>query len=199
MTWTRLSDGFADSPAVLALSDAAFRSHVTALIWSNRHLTDGVIPSSATRMLGAERAIVAELIAAGLWTDAGTDYRLDWSDQEPAQTVKERRDANAKKNREFRERGRRHATGDHSMCRFCDAVRDQSRAPSRDESVTPHDRPTRPDPTRPDPTHREGGEEEERDATPADADETSASASVTPASPSVEWTERMRKRKVAAR
>lgn len=162
MTWTRLSDGFADSPRVMALSDAAFRAHVTALIWSNRQLTDGSIPATAIRLFVASSdpsAVVRELVRSGLWSEGEEFYQLDWAEQEPAAAVTERRDANAARNRKHRERARLHKLGDHSLCDRCSAVRDASRdasrAPSRDASraasVTPY-------PTRPDPTHREGRE-----------------------------------------
>jgi hypothetical protein len=154
MTWTRLSDDFADSPAVLGLSDAAFRCHVTALIWSNRQLTDGLIPIRAVHLFAASAEPVTELIAAGLWSANDDGYQLDWTAQESAETVRDRTSANAERNRRYRERGRRHAAGDHSMCDRCaalrasaDASRDASRDTTRDASRAPY--PSRPDPTRP--------------------------------------------------
>ena len=44
MGWVRLDDNFADHPKVIALSDTAFRLFVTGLCYSNRHLTDGLVP-----------------------------------------------------------------------------------------------------------------------------------------------------------
>ena len=44
MGWVRIDDNFADHPKVIALSDAAFRLFITGLCYSNRQLTDGVVP-----------------------------------------------------------------------------------------------------------------------------------------------------------
>ena len=44
MGWVRLDDNFADHPKVVGLSDTAFRLFITGLCYSNRQLTDGVIP-----------------------------------------------------------------------------------------------------------------------------------------------------------
>lgn len=43
MVFANFDDGFADSPKVEALSDAAFRLHVAGILYSTRLLTDGVI------------------------------------------------------------------------------------------------------------------------------------------------------------
>jgi hypothetical protein len=115
MTWTRLGDDFADRPEVAALGDGAFRAHVEAIIWSNRLTTDGTIPrGSLRRILTAAEvdSVTTELVDAGLWTVAGDDVQLDWSEQEPASRVAARRD-------EWRtrdERPRRHNSGDHGGC-----------------------------------------------------------------------------------
>lgn len=44
MGWVRLDDNFADHPKVIGLSDTAFRLFITGLCYSNRQLTDGLIP-----------------------------------------------------------------------------------------------------------------------------------------------------------
>ena len=44
MGWVRLDDNFADHPKVIALTDTAFRLFITGLCYSNRQLTDGLIP-----------------------------------------------------------------------------------------------------------------------------------------------------------
>jgi len=44
MGWVRLDDNFADHPKIIALSDTAFRLFITGLCYSNRQLTDGLIP-----------------------------------------------------------------------------------------------------------------------------------------------------------
>ncbi|GAB3278367.1 hypothetical protein GCM10027449_18460 [Sinomonas notoginsengisoli] len=106
MTWTRLSDDFVDRPKVLGLSDAAFRTHVEALVWCNRQLTDGVLPADPAllgRILSHPEAI-PELVAAGLWVHAEGTYILDWVDQEQAADVMERRRKQRERQQRFRQR-----------------------------------------------------------------------------------------------
>lgn len=149
MTWTRLSDDFADSPAMLSASRSARLLHVEALVWCNKHLTDGFVPVAAVRRLTDSEDLegdTAELVAAGLWTwDDG--WRIDWADQESAERVKERMSSNAERQRRYRERGEKHARGDHSECTSsCPrSSRNASRNDERGSSVTA----TRPDPARP--------------------------------------------------
>lgn len=78
MTWVKLDDRLPDEPAVAALSDAAFRLHVTALCYSSRHLTDGSVPDAMIGrwgVRGAQRA-ANELVEAGLWRWQNSG---DWS------------------------------------------------------------------------------------------------------------------------
>jgi hypothetical protein len=70
MPWTRLDDGFAQHPKVVALSDGAFRLHVAGLTYAARHLTDGLVPRAALPTLYSKPTRpVTELVAAGLWHD----------------------------------------------------------------------------------------------------------------------------------
>ena len=84
MTWVKIDDNFPDHPRVIGLSDAAFRTHLTAMCYSARYLTDGSIPSSALRSIGP-RKCAQELEAAGLWqrTDHGWSIR-DYLDYNPS-------------------------------------------------------------------------------------------------------------------
>jgi len=61
VTWTKISDDFADD--CWTLSDAAFRLHVEGLTWSNRKFAKH--PEVAT-----------ELVASGWWTDRGEYYDI---------------------------------------------------------------------------------------------------------------------------
>lgn len=157
MTWTRLSDVFPDSPAVLEISDAAFRVHIHALIYCNKHLTDGALPKRAIRLLAPPHSeidgIVTELVDVGLWVITVTGgYQLDWSDQESAESVRQRQKQRAETQSRYRDRKQRHAEGDHSRCdqRYCKrAVTGNATA-----HVTNHETPSRPVPSRPD--RREG-------------------------------------------
>lgn len=78
MTWTKLSDDFGDSCA--GLSDAAFRSHVEALIWTMRREGGGYIASRDVKRFAesphAEMA-VAELVACGWWSIEGRQLNAD--------------------------------------------------------------------------------------------------------------------------
>ena len=44
MGWVRIDDNFSDHPKVIGLSDKAFRLFITGLCYSNRQLTDGLLP-----------------------------------------------------------------------------------------------------------------------------------------------------------
>jgi hypothetical protein len=155
MTWTKLSDVFYDDPALLVLPRGARLMSVEALVWCNKHGTDGAIPAAAlSRFTDEPDALAAaeQLVAAGLWsrTDTGfvvVDFLVD---QESAAEVEERRVASAFRQR----RSRLHKGGDHSLCLrgYCPngaLSREESQAMSRGDSRPPV-------PTRPDPTPREG-------------------------------------------
>lgn len=158
MTWTRLSDSFADSPQILALSDAAFRLHVTMLVWCNKQLTDGRVPARAVSMFSGgtdPTSLIRELTDAGLWFDMlDGSFNIDWADQEKAEAVRERQSAGVKRQQKHRERQKRHAQGDHSLCERCSYVVGNAGS----NAVTNAARTPRPTgfPTRPDPTPREG-------------------------------------------
>jgi hypothetical protein len=64
-TVTRLSEDFVDDLA--AMSDAAFRLHVEALVWSNRHGLDLRIPRGDLDRTTQAPAAAQELIEAGMW------------------------------------------------------------------------------------------------------------------------------------
>jgi hypothetical protein len=167
MTWTKLGDEF--PPEARDLTDAEFRTHVEALIWSNERLLDLVVPKRDVRRFAesaeAESAIPG-LIAKGWWEDSGDNWYVglrfaDW--QEERTDAERRREMNALRNRRYR----KHRLGDHSVCdpRRCkDARKPVDNSPdspkvttSQNGSVTHHATrdgirdatPSRPDPTRP--------------------------------------------------
>src|ERR1700754_1658748 len=97
MTWTRLPDTFNDDPRLAEVSRDARLLHAEALVYGNKHLTDGVIPCRVlARITDSPDAsgAVAELVAAELWTPLRdrNAWQVDWADQEPAETVLRRRD-----------------------------------------------------------------------------------------------------------
>jgi hypothetical protein len=134
VTWTKLGDEYSDAAA--DLSDAAFRTHVEALGWSNRRLLDLVIPKRALRRF-AETAdpdvAVRELIAAGWWEDRGDGWWIgcrfpEW--QVERSVIEQRRTDTAARVR----RHRMHKAGDHSECEpsRCNALRDALPGTGRD-------------------------------------------------------------------
>lgn len=116
MTWTKLGDEFSDSAA--PLSDAAFRTHVEALGWSNRRLLDLLIPKTQLKRFAETRdpdGAVKELVDTGWWQDVGDSwfvgcYFPEW--QRDKVQVEHRREQEAIRQR----RKRRHDLDDHSLC-----------------------------------------------------------------------------------
>jgi len=74
MTWTKLSDDFGDD--CWTLSDAAFRLHVEGLCYSNRKLLDLSLPKEEVRRFAKNPEAVAELVAAGWWSDRPDRYDI---------------------------------------------------------------------------------------------------------------------------
>jgi hypothetical protein len=99
VSWLKLDDSFAEHPKVAAVSDAAFRAHVTAMCYSARLLTDGRVPEAVARSFRPK--VVKELIRGGLWAKEPTtgylihDY-LDWNPSR-AQVLERRRKESARK------------------------------------------------------------------------------------------------------
>ncbi|MQA12958.1 MAG: hypothetical protein GEV09_01985 [Pseudonocardiaceae bacterium] len=118
MTWTKLGDEFPDDCERAELSDAAVRTHVEALCWSNRLLLDGHIPM---RHLGrfafsqdADRA-VSELLAAGWWGETEDGYLLmhDITEQRSREQVLASRET--AKGRQARWRGKHRVEPDNAV------------------------------------------------------------------------------------
>lgn len=116
MTWTKLGDSFIDD--AYDLSDAAFRLHTEALIYSNRRLLDLVIPKREVRRFTAvdEYDVAAEeLVDRGWWADKGDRWwiGLKWPEWQRDRSQVEHRRAQVSA---AQRRRRRHQVGDHSMC-----------------------------------------------------------------------------------
>lgn len=118
-----MGDEFNDAAA--DLSDAAARTHVDALLWSNRRLLDLLVPKRDLRRFAFSPAVdvadpdggqvVAELVSAGWWEDRGDAWYvgLRWPEwQLERGQVEDRRERETTKKR----RQRAHARGDHSLC-----------------------------------------------------------------------------------
>lgn len=116
MSWTKLGDEFAFESE--DLSDAAMRTHIDALIYSNTRLRDFLVPKKAlVRFANSDLRITAaaELVAAGWWEDRGEEWFIgcrfpEW--QRERAEVEHRRAYL----REAQMRSRRHRRGDHSTC-----------------------------------------------------------------------------------
>lgn len=70
VTFARIDDGFFDHPKVLRAGEDAANLYVRALVWCNKHLTDGAIPREALRALTGRRdapSLADCLVAVGLW------------------------------------------------------------------------------------------------------------------------------------
>jgi hypothetical protein len=70
VTFARIDDGFFDHPKVLRAGEDAANLYVRALVWCNKHLTDGAIPREALRALTGRRdapSLADRLVAVGLW------------------------------------------------------------------------------------------------------------------------------------
>jgi len=105
--WTKLSDDFGDDCVRAGLSDAAFRTHVEALLWSMRRLTDGRIEKLDLRRLAESAAAemaVNELVASGFWHTHREGWRVvhAMSDQPESAVVLKRRADNARRQQELR-------------------------------------------------------------------------------------------------
>jgi len=71
--YLNVDDGMDEHPKVEALSDAAFRMHMSSMLYCARRGTDGAIPRAKARRISdtASDAIAAELVRAGVWHDIG--------------------------------------------------------------------------------------------------------------------------------
>lgn len=74
MTWTKLGDEYTDQ--CWKLSDAAFRLHTDALVWSNRRHLDGILAKTDMRRWAKTPEAVSELLTYGFWADEGDSYRI---------------------------------------------------------------------------------------------------------------------------
>lgn len=75
MSWARVDDGWWCHPKVMGLSLSACGLWASALSWSAAH-PDQVVPDQFLAMVGASTETAAELVAAGLWANEPTGYRI---------------------------------------------------------------------------------------------------------------------------
>ena len=75
MSWSKLSDTILDHPKFRDLHDAGWSLFTRALVWSNKHRTEGHLPRTVVERLG-KRAVVRELVARRIWELAGDGYAI---------------------------------------------------------------------------------------------------------------------------
>jgi hypothetical protein len=108
MPYLNLDDGFADHEKVDALTDGAFRLHVSGMNYCARKLTDGVVPKHRVHRLMPtyKPAYLRELIDAEMWLKHPEGYEihdyLDWN--KPRAWWEERREAETTRKAEYRAR-----------------------------------------------------------------------------------------------
>ena len=102
MTYTVHADEYMDE--AWSLSDAAYRLHDHALMYSSRVLSDGLIPADRVKTLvpNFRPSSLAELIAKKVWAPAAGGYRIDFRHQQTAKQVRERRAAGAVRQQRWR-------------------------------------------------------------------------------------------------
>ena len=73
MPYLNIDDGMDEHPKIEGLSDAAFRMHVSGMLYAARRGTDGEIPYSKSKRLSdtASDGVAMELVRAGVWHDLG--------------------------------------------------------------------------------------------------------------------------------
>jgi hypothetical protein len=133
MSWTKLSDDFGDHCA--GLSDAAFRTHVEALVWTMRRETGGYINARDVRRFGESVHVdmaVTELVNCGWWSIENDGYRVNhhMEHQPEPDVIAARRHLAAERQR----RKRRKAAGVTEDKSQRDVTRDNPRDPGRDGS-----------------------------------------------------------------
>lgn len=108
MGWVRLDDNFADHPKVIALSDKAFRLYITGLCYSNRQLTDGVIPYQIVMALVGDDPTKPsdELEEQNLWERVGKGFVIrSYTEYQPTrEKVNKKRDEAKERLRRYREK-----------------------------------------------------------------------------------------------
>lgn len=138
MGWVRLDDNFADHPKVIGLSDAAFRLFITGLCYSNRQLTDGIIPYRMVQAWVGEDPTKPsdELEDQDLWARVDSGFLiLSYSEYQPTRDEVERKREQAKERlARYRETQKK---------RVSNAYQDDDR--NADETPPP----TQPNPTQP--------------------------------------------------
>lgn len=174
MVWFKVDDNFHHHRKALEAGNAALGLWVRAGSWSGSSLTNGFIPTAIAHQMGTKSQIT-RLVNAGLWTPVDNGFLFhEWDERQPTkQDVEAEREANRKRQAEYRKRRREQAAQDGSDEPDTSTESDDSDAVSNGvtsakRNAVTNGTPTRPDPTRPITTSgqvREGGLREQTRAT----------------------------------
>lgn len=100
MTWTKVCENFYDDPRLMRAGEDAADLHVRAMVYSNRHGTDGFVPRWCISALSRKptrtvNALVRALVEAGAWVEEDEGWRLEGfhKTQPYAEEVRSKRDA----------------------------------------------------------------------------------------------------------
>ena len=153
MTWFKIDDSFWGHPKRVATPPAALGVWVTAGSWCAQQLTDGKVPAHMLALFAGRPEDADNLVQSGLWETLEDGWLFhDWHDWQPSRAqVQEKRDAEARRKQEWRDKkkARRDSPELVPPGQDADATRDKNVARrGTDADVLS----TRPDPTRPDPT-----------------------------------------------
>ncbi len=147
--WTALSTRFFRDPKVVNAGRDSALLYLAGLCYSQEHLTDGVIPKGALRIIAAESFTTTKaanaLVREGLWIESDTNYTVaQWSEWNRSKDeVEAQRAAANERKRAWREAKDKKRTGP-----VTDAARDASRDAGHDGDGT--GRATRPSRSTPD-------------------------------------------------
>lgn len=171
MTWTKTPDDYPDR--LMDLSDAAYRLHHAATTYANRVGLDGLIPRARISLVPVptrtrRKAVVNELVGAGLWLETEVGYQLSdfFAAQLSAEEVGLTRDYNAirqalrfAKGPDGAQKRASLENDKRSVLERLNEARERRRAQSHTATSTAtHMPPSRPVPSRPAPIQERGRE-----------------------------------------
>lgn len=122
MTWSKFGGEFPDDPRMYQLSRGVRYLRFEAIVWANKHGTDGRLPKYALPRFTDEpnaEAAAGQLVDVGIWDVDGDGWVIvGFLDEQPSAADVERTQALA---RDRQRKRRQHSNGDHSLCdtRYC--------------------------------------------------------------------------------
>jgi hypothetical protein len=158
MTYIKLESSHTGDERWLEAGADAFAIHVSALVYCDQQLSDGLISRSMAQRVSLAvppdraPAAIEALLVHGFWQEVATGYLIGDYDKHafPADQIRRTR----KRWQQDKERRRQHDNGDHALCKdpkFCPAIRPDSTVESGTASTggRSHLYQTQPNPTQP--------------------------------------------------